>query len=99
MVRRNRHYMRRGLYVTCAIVLCVVLILLVRIGLAYDGICTSAIPEVAAPTPCSFWQYLSRNTILVGLILAAAYWPLLITIVLLPPLIGYLFDRRIGHSS
>lgn len=99
VVRRKRHYLRRGLYVTLAILLCVALVLLVRIGLSYDGICTSAIPEVGAPTPCSFWQYVSRNTILFGLILAAVYWPLLLVIVLLPPLIGYLIDRRIQRTT
>lgn len=99
VVRRKQHYLRRGLYVTCAIILCVALVLLVRIGLSYDGICTSAIPEVAAPRPCSFWQYVTRNAILFGLILAVAYWPLLLMIVLLPPLIGYLVDRRIQRAT
>lgn len=93
LVRRN-HYALRGLYVALAVLLCSTLVLLVRIGLAYDGMCTSAIPEVGTPTPCSFWQYLSRNAVLLCLILAATHWRVVLATVLLPPIVGYVIDRR-----
>jgi hypothetical protein len=94
LVRRKRHNLLCGFYVTCAILLGVAVVLLIQIGLSYNGICTGAIPEVAAPAPCSFWEYMSRNTILLCLVLAPTYWPLVLTIVLLPPFVGYLIDWR-----
>jgi hypothetical protein len=90
----RRRYFLRGVYVTCGIVVCVAIAFLVQIGLSYDGKCGGFLPALAGPTPCSFWEYLFGNLLLFALLLGAAYWPLALAILFVPPFVGYLFDRR-----
>ena len=99
LIRRKRYYLLRGVCMTCAILLCAAIVLIVRLGLSFHGICMGAIPEVAAPVPCSFWEYISRNVPLFCLVAAVTYWPWLLAIALLPSLVGYWIDRRNRHAT
>jgi hypothetical protein len=65
--------------------------------MSYRGECGGFIPSLAGPKPCSFWDYASFDLILFG-VLAIAYWPVVFGMLLLPPIVGYLFDRR-GQAS
>ena len=89
----RRRYFLRGVYVACGIFLLVAIVLLVRIGITYDGNCGGFLPALAGPRPCSLWEYVSGNLLLLALLLGATYWPL-VAVLFLPPFVGYLFDRR-----
>jgi len=90
----RRRYFLRGVYVAIGIVLCIAIVLLVQIGFSYDGKCGGFLPALAGPRPCSFWEYVSGNFPLFALLLGAAYWPLALALLFVPPFVGYLFDRR-----
>jgi hypothetical protein len=80
----RRRYFLRGVYVACGIVLFIVIVLLVQIASSYEGTCGGFLPALAGPRPCSFWEY----------------WPLVLAILFLPPIVGYFIDRRAkGHAS
>jgi hypothetical protein len=90
----RRRYFLRGLCVAFGTLLCFAIILLLQIGFSYDGKCGGFLPGLAAPRPCSFWEYVSANAILYTLILWDVCWPLVLAVLLLPPFVGHLFDRR-----
>ena len=92
MIRRR--YFLRGLYVAGGVLLCIAIVLLVQIGLSYDGKCGGFLPALAGPRPCSFWEYVVGNALLFALILGATHWPLVLAFLFLPPFVGYLLDRR-----
>jgi hypothetical protein len=96
----RRRYFLRGVYVACGIVLFIVIVLLVQIGSSYEGTCGGFLPALAGPRRCSLWEYVLGNALLFVLLLGATYWPLVLAILFLPPLVGYFFDRRAkGHAS
>jgi len=84
----------RGVYVAGGIVLCIAIVLLVQIGFSYDGKCGGFLPALAGPRPCSVREYMAGNVLLYALLLGAAYWPLALALMFLPPFVGYLLDRR-----
>jgi hypothetical protein len=90
----RRRYFLRGVYVACGIFLCIAIVLLVRIGFTYDGKCGGFFPALAGPRPCSLAEYVFGNLLLFALLLGATYWPLVLALLLVPPLVGYLLDRR-----
>ena len=90
----RRRYFLRGVYVACGIVLCIAIVFFVQIGFSYDGKCGGFHPWLAGPRPCSFWEYVSGNMLLFAVLLGATYWPFMLAVLLLPPFVGYLFDRR-----
>ena len=90
----KRRYFLRGVYIGCGILLCVAIALVVQIGFSYDGKCGGFLPALAGPKPCSFLEYMLGNVLLFALILGVAYWPLVLALLLLPPFVGYLYDRR-----
>ena len=90
----RRRYFLRGVYVACGIFLFIAVVLLVQIGITYDGKCGGFLPALAGPRPCSFWEYVSGNVLLFALLIGATYWPFVLAVLFLPPLVGYLFDRR-----
>jgi hypothetical protein len=91
----RRRYFLRGLCVAFATFLCIAIILLVQIGFSYDGKCGGFFPGLAAPRPCSFWEYVSGSAVLYTLILWDIFWPLVLALLFLPPFVGHLFDRRV----
>jgi hypothetical protein len=92
MYMRGR-YFRRGAYVACGAA-CIGVVLLVVIGLAYDGKCGGFFPGLSAPRSCTFVEYLSGDVLVFALILGVTYWPLVLAVLFLPPLVGYVLDRR-----
>jgi len=96
---KRRRYFLRGVYLACGIVLCIAIVLLVQIGFSYDGKCGGFLPALAGPRPCSFWEYVAGNVLLFAVLLGAAYWPLALALLFVPPFVGYLFDRRAKDSA
>ena len=92
-MRIRRHYFWWGVYVSGGSVLCVAVVSLVGSIMSYRGECGGFIPSLAGPKPCPFWDYASFNLILF-VVLSIVYWPIVLGILLLPPLVGYLLDRR-----
>jgi hypothetical protein len=76
------------------IFLLIAIALLVRIGFSYDGQCGGFLPWLAGPRPCPLWEYVAGNMLLIAVLLGATYWPLALALLLLPPVVGYLLDRR-----
>jgi hypothetical protein len=75
------------------------IVFLVQIGFSYDGKCGGFLPALAGSRPCSLWEYVSGNALLFALMLGAAYWPLVIAALFLPPFVGYLLDRRAKNHA
>jgi hypothetical protein len=92
-MKRRRNFWR-GVRVSCGGVLGAAAISLVYSYLFYDGKCGGLMPFIGGPRPCSFWDYASSDLILFGI----GFSPILLVIVFIPPLVGYLLDRR-GQAS
>jgi hypothetical protein len=88
----RQRYFRRGVWVSCGIVLCIAVYYLVVMAVSYNGRCLGW-PGIGGGE-CSFWDYMSSMVILVFVGMTLGYWPVLLGIMVLPPLIGYLLDRR-----
>lgn len=95
----QRSFFRRwGVYVSCGIVLCIAVVEFVQIARAYDGTCGGLLTGPSGLHPCSFWDSMSFDlTFLVG-IGGVVYGPILASVLLIPPLVGCLLDRR-GRAS
>jgi hypothetical protein len=92
--RWNGRYFRRGVYVACAMILCLVIVCIVLMGLSYDGQCGGYFPGLSGRRPCSLSEYMFGDVVAISVIMASAYWPVVVTLLLLPPFIGYWFDRK-----
>ena len=88
----RRRYFFRGIYVACALVAGAAVTLLVGIGLFYDGHCRGVLPEISSTTSCSLWEYGSKMLELV-FVLGAGYWPVTLSLLTLPLLVGFAIDR------
>ena len=91
---KRRRYFWRGVYAACGGVLCVALVSLVRSVLSYHGVCGELFPFLAGPTPCSIWDYASSDLIFWFAVLSVGYWPIVLGMLLIPPVVSYLLDRR-----
>jgi hypothetical protein len=91
LVGRN---LRLGVVVAGGLLLCATIALIAMLGYSYDGKCGGYIPGLSGPRPCSFVDFVSGSVVLYILLLGVHYWYLAIAIVVLPPLAGYLLDRR-----
>src|SRR5215510_6331757 len=91
---KRRRYFWRAVYVSIGSVLCFAVISLVQSIMSYHGECGGLFPFLAGPKPCSFWDYASRDLMFSFAVLGVAYWPFVLGMLLLPPLVGYLLDRR-----
>ena len=96
MKRRN---LLRGVYVACSILVLIALVSVVNLGLSYDGQCGGYFPGLSVRKPCSFWQYVSGDMLAISMVLILAFWPLLLTLLVLPPFVGYLVDRRARRNA
>ena len=90
---KRRRYFWRGVYVSCGSVLCVAVVSLVQSTMSYRGECGGFFPSLAGSRACSFWDYASFDLMLY-VVLSVAYWPIVLGMLLLPPLVGYVLDRR-----
>jgi hypothetical protein len=87
------------MYVAGGILLCVAIVSVVNLGIAYDGRCGGYFPGLSVRRSCSLWEYVSGDMLVIGMILAAALWPLVLALLILPPLVGYLLDRRARRNA
>jgi hypothetical protein len=90
----NRRYLLRGAWVACGILLCIAIVFVVLTGFSYDGKCGGFFPGLSVRKPCSFSEYMSGDMLVIAMILGATFWPLVLALLVLPPVVGYLFDRR-----
>jgi hypothetical protein len=86
-------------YIACGILLCVAIISVVSLGLAYDGKCGGYFPGLSVRRPCSLWEYVSGDMSAIAMVLVVAFWPLVLALLVLPPLVGYWFDRRARRNA
>jgi hypothetical protein len=87
------------MYVAGGILLCVAIVSVVNLGIAYDGRCGGYFPGLSVRRSCSLWEYVSGDMLVIGMILVAAFWPLVLALLILPPLVGYLLDRRARRNA
>ena len=90
----KRPNLRRGLYVACGILLCIAIVFVVSTLFAYDGLCGGFFPGPSVRKPWSFWGYMSGDMLVMAMILMISFWPLVLALLVLPPLVGYWIDRR-----
>jgi hypothetical protein len=95
----SRRYLLRGMYVAGAMLLFVAIVSVVNLGIAYDGKCGGFFPGLSVRRSCSLSEYASGDMLVIGMILLAAFWPLLLALLILPPFVGYLLDRRARRNA
>lgn len=90
----KRRYFLRGVYVAGAIALCIAIVSLALMGLSYNGKCGGFFPGLSAPRPCSFSEYMIGDVVAMSMILLGTFWPVVLILLIVPPFVGYLVDRR-----
>jgi hypothetical protein len=90
----KRLHFRRGVYVACALILGLMAVYAVCMGLSYDGKCGGFFPGLSGRHACSLAEYMFGEVVAISLILASLYWPVVLLLLILPPLIGYILDRK-----
>jgi hypothetical protein len=95
----GRKYFRRGVYVTCGVLLCLTMVYVVDMAISYDGKCGGFFLGMSARRPCSLWQYATGDMLAIAMVLAITYWPVLLMLLILPSFIGHLFDRGPLHGD
>lgn len=91
---KRQQYLRRGIYIACALVAGAIGVFVTCMALSHDGKCSGVFPGLSEPQHCSLWQYLTGEGLAVALLLLLTYWPLVAVVVVLPPAVGYFLDRR-----
>jgi hypothetical protein len=89
----------RGVCIAGAVLLCVAMIFVLRMGFSYDGKCGGFLPEVSAQRPCSLWSYMTGDVLAIALVLGITYWPVLVLLTILAVLTAYFFARRGKHGG
>jgi hypothetical protein len=90
----RRRYFLRGVWVACGILLCAAILFAVSTAFSYDGKCGGFFPGLSVRRSCSFWEYISGDMVAIAMILALTFWPLVLMLLLVPPFVGHLLDRR-----
>ena len=70
------------------------IVFVVGAAFSYDGLCGGFFPGLSGRTACPLWAYMSGDAFAVGMILLVTLWPLVVALLVLPPIVGYWFDRR-----
>jgi hypothetical protein len=90
----KRPNLLRGAYVTCGMLLCIAIVFVASAVFSYDGLCGGFFPGVSTRQPCSLWGYMSGDMLVIAMILMITFWPLVLALLVLPPLVGIWIDRR-----
>ena len=90
----RRPNLLRGVYAACGIVLLIAIVFVASAVIGYDGLCGGFFPGLSSRKSCSLWGYLSGDMLVIAMILMITLWPLVLALLVLPPLVGYWFDRR-----
>ena len=94
MRRPGGRYLRRGFLVAAGLILCLAIAYIVLMGLSYDGKCGGFFPGLSGRRPCSLSEYMFGEVVAMSFVLGFAYWPVVLMLLIVPPLIGYLLDRK-----
>jgi hypothetical protein len=94
MNRTKRNNFLRGVYVAGAIVLFATIVSLVLMGMSYNGKCGGFFPGLSAPRACSFLEYMFGDVVAISMVMISAFWPVILMVLIVPPFVGYLLDRR-----
>jgi uncharacterized membrane protein YhaH (DUF805 family) len=92
--RVRRRYFLRGVVVAGILAVCIAAASLILMGSSYNGKCGGFFPGSSAPKPCSLMEYMFGDVVAISLILLGSFWPVLLVLLSVPPLVGYLLDRR-----
>jgi hypothetical protein len=95
----KRRYFWWGLCGALAVLSFFAIVSVVQIASSYDGKCGGLMPFLAGPRPCSIWEYVSGAVLLSISILLGTYWPLVLALLVIPPSVGYLLDRRVHKRA
>jgi hypothetical protein len=87
------------MFIACGFLLCILIVSVVSMGLAYDGKCGGYFPGLSVRRSCSFWNYLSGDGFVIAMIMAVTFWPVVLVLLVLPPFVGYLLDRRAKRNA
>ena len=90
----KRRYLMRGVQIDLGVILLAAFALFLTLAWSYDGKCGGFLPFLSAAAPCSFSHYVFGGMAVYTLILGIEFWPFVLGALLLPPLIGFLIDRR-----
>jgi hypothetical protein len=90
----RRRYFRLGVFAACGIVACLGILFLVCVVFSYDGKCGGFFPGLSVRKQCTFWEFLSGDMLVFAMAVGVTYWPGILALLLLPPAVGYCFDRR-----
>jgi hypothetical protein len=93
----KRPNLNRGIYVSCGLLLFTLIVFVVGAAVGYDGMCGGFFPGLSVRKSCSFWAYVSGDMFVIALILMLTFWPGILAMLVLPPIVGYWFDRRGTH--
>ena len=92
--QQKRRHFRRGVYVACTLILGLAIIFIVGMGFSYDGKCGGFFPGLSGRKACSLSAYMLGDVMAMSLIMVFAYWPVVLTLLILPPIVGYWLDRK-----
>jgi hypothetical protein len=93
----ERENLRLGVYLSCVIVLFISVFYFVTFAVSFHGKCGLSWTGLTTSVECSIVDYASfifKLTIFAIAVTAITFWPIALGILVLPPLIGYLLDRR-----
>jgi hypothetical protein len=90
----TRKYFLIGLLGPLAILVVASIITVLGIAFTYDGKCGGLFPFLAGPKPCSFWEYVSGNSSAIFLVVWLAYWPFILALLFVSPVIGLFLDIK-----
>ncbi|MCI0613752.1 hypothetical protein L0244_12270 [bacterium] len=96
---RKRKYFYFGFFGPIAILTVASILIILQIAFRYNGKCGGFLPWLAGPMPCSFWEYVSGNSIATFTVVWIAYWPFLLALIAVPPLVGLVLDVQAEHKS
>jgi hypothetical protein len=89
----RRSYFLRGVFVAGALAVCLAIVSLALMGSSYNGRCGGFFPG-SAPRPCSLMEYMFGDVVAISMILLDTFWPVVLILLIVPPFVGYLLDRR-----
>jgi hypothetical protein len=90
----KRKYFLLGVFGPLALLVVASIVTILGIAFTYDGKCGGLIPWLAGPKPCSFWEYLSGSSSATFIVVGLAYWPFILALLFVPPIIGLFLDIK-----
>jgi phosphatidylglycerophosphate synthase len=86
-----------GLFIPIVILILATIVNAVLLAGSYDGKCGGYLPWLAGPKPCTLFEFVTSNLVLVGVIMWSSYWPIVVVLLFMPAAVGYLLDKRKAH--